>query len=106
MQAVSLQPTSSVHRNCIWALSLSRNYVKRIQNSRQTDNSEHDHAVAAIAQLRERQTEDLNLTNSIPGLGICEQHYSYAPGVRSLWLHLKLIISIIWHDTVSERLRR
>ena len=32
-------------------------------------------ALAAIAQLGERQTEDLKVPGSIPGLGIC----SFAP---------------------------
>ena len=34
---------------------------------------------AAIAQLGERQTEDLKIPGSIPGLGICPGYISRSP---------------------------
>ena len=34
---------------------------------------------AAIAQLGERQTEDLKVPGSIPGLGICPHHDTITP---------------------------
>ena len=36
-------------------------------------------STAAIAQLGERQTEDLKVPGSIPGLGICPHHDTIAP---------------------------
>ena len=110
MQAVAFEPPRSYLQ---WISNPSLNYSSKLaiayepwhskafmstkfNNPDKSMNFTETHAVAAIAQLGERQTEDLKVPGSIPGLGMCAQHDSYAVSVRSWTIASKEAIDIGW----------
>ena len=62
--------------------------------------------MAAIAQLGERQTEDLKVPGSILGLGMCTCLHFVIRQTGSCDHTLVHAAALVKHDTVSERLRR
>ena len=56
---------------------MAKSYLKILQISWKMGSGKEQgtKSVAAIAQLGERQTEDLKVPGSIPGRGMCKVHF-------------------------------
>ena len=109
MQAVAFEPPRSYLQ---WISNPSLNYSSKLaiayepwhskafmstkfNNPDKSMNFTETHAVAAIAQLGERQTEDLKVPGSIPGLGIS---YFCIQAPRSASRERRLV----WHITMRH----